>query len=133
MKRAKWKYFVVAAVLFAAFIAFLWKPLRFDEPWYRGKPLTMWLEEYGEGPRDYKPSTNADEAIRQIGPRAVPVLLGLLHSTNSGGRILHTNNPSAGRFVSFRLTTAKTNVSLKARVQDFIEKHTSFRFHGIPR
>ncbi len=52
-----------------------------SEPKYTGKPLSAWIAEYGEGPRGYRPSTNADAALRQIGSNAVPYLLDLLHAT----------------------------------------------------
>jgi HEAT repeat protein len=57
------------------------------EPSYQGKTLSAWLDDYGAGPRDYKPSPQADEALRQIGPEAVPYLLQLLHSTNPSSTI----------------------------------------------
>jgi HEAT repeat protein len=60
------------------------------EPSYQGKTLSAWLDDYGAGPGDYKPSPQADEALRQIGPEAVPYLLQLLHSTNSAD----TNSPA---------------------------------------
>jgi HEAT repeat protein len=53
------------------------------EPRYHWKTLSSWLATYGAGPADYKPSPEADHALRQIGSNAVPGLLRLLHSTNS--------------------------------------------------
>lgn len=60
------------------------------EPSYQGKTLSAWLEDYGAGPGNYKPSPQADEALRQIGPETVPYLLQLLHATNSA----ETNSPA---------------------------------------
>ena len=57
------------------------------EPSYHGKTLSVWLDDYGAGPRDYKPTPQTDEALRQIGPEAVPYLLQLLHSTNPSSTI----------------------------------------------
>src|ERR1019366_7196365 len=53
------------------------------EPSYQEKPLSVWLENYGASPRNYKPSPEADEALRHIGPEAVPYLLELLRKTNT--------------------------------------------------
>src|ERR1035437_4714173 len=53
------------------------------EPSYQGKTLSAWLDDYGAGPKNYKPSPQANEALRQIGPEAVPYLLELLHKTNT--------------------------------------------------
>jgi HEAT repeat protein len=70
--------FVLALVLLGIVSTVKWR-----EPWYHWKPLSSWLAEYGAGPADYKPSPQADNALRQIGSNAVPYLLNLLHSTNS--------------------------------------------------
>ena len=53
------------------------------EPSNQGKTLSAWLDDYGAGPRNYKPSPQVDEALRQIRSEAVPYLLELLHRTNT--------------------------------------------------
>jgi HEAT repeat protein len=53
------------------------------EPTFQGKSLSAWLDEYGAGPRNYRPSAEADDALRHIGSEAVPYLLEMLHKTNS--------------------------------------------------
>jgi|GEM_PF-3395183 len=53
------------------------------EPSYQGKTLSAWLDDYGAGPKGYKPSPQADEALRHIGTEAAPFLLELLHKTNT--------------------------------------------------
>jgi HEAT repeat protein len=53
------------------------------EPGYQGKTLSAWLDDYGAGPKGYKPYPQADEALRQIGSDAVPYLLELLRKTNT--------------------------------------------------
>jgi HEAT repeat protein len=57
-----------------------------SEPHYHLMALSSWLAKYGDGPGNYKPSPEADLALRQIGSNAVPYLLHLLHSTNSHSR-----------------------------------------------
>ena len=52
------------------------------EPSYNGKTVSEWLDEYGVGPGAYKPNPQADDALRHIGPNAVPDLLQLLYATN---------------------------------------------------
>ena len=54
-----------------------------SEPSYQGKALSAWLDDYGAGPKGYKPSPQADEALRHMGAKAVPFLLKLLHKTNT--------------------------------------------------
>jgi hypothetical protein len=53
------------------------------ESWYHRRPISSWLAKYGDGPGNYTPSPEADQALRQMGSNAVPYLLKLLHSTNS--------------------------------------------------
>ncbi len=53
------------------------------EPRYHFWPISSWLAEYGDSPEDYKPSPEADHALRQMGAKAVPYLLKLLLATNS--------------------------------------------------
>ena len=57
--------------------------LDWPEPSYGGKTTGAWLDEYGAGPGGYKPSPEADDALRHIGVSAAPRLLELLHATNS--------------------------------------------------
>lgn len=58
------------------------KPLT-NEPLYKGKPLTSWLELYKLGPNrnlaeDFK---QANEAVRSLGTNAIPTLLQMLRMT----------------------------------------------------
>ncbi len=100
-------------------------------PWYHWKPLSAWLEDYGPGPGGYKPSPKADEALRHIGPKAVPYLLQLLHATNS---------PAAAKALTawvaspFRPGPNPTNAVAKVenRLMDWLENHTPIRFHHDP-
>ncbi len=45
------------------------------EPHYHLMAISSWLAKYGYGPGKYKPSPEADLALRQIGSNAVPYLL----------------------------------------------------------
>jgi HEAT repeat protein len=75
--RTRWR--VGLAILgVALFGGFAWLISTTSEPSYQGKTLTEWLREepiiaVGEEP----PNTNADEAIRRIGPVGVPTLVRL--------------------------------------------------------
>ena len=90
------------------------------EPWYHGKPLSSWLAEYGAGPADYKPSPQADNALRQIGSNTVPYLLNLLRSTNSYSYYSFVSKPTSqflpkGPGVGNRLSIWRLNT--RARFQ----------------
>jgi HEAT repeat protein len=49
-----------------------------DIPQYRGKPLAHWLSNFEQEFATYGESTGFDNAIRQVGDKAVPVLLHML-------------------------------------------------------
>ena len=70
--------FVLVAALAGVLFSVKWR-----EPRYHLQPINSWLAEYGDGPENYKPSPEAEHALRQMGSNAVPYLLKLLHSTNS--------------------------------------------------
>jgi HEAT repeat protein len=79
MKKSRHILFIALAfVLLGAAL-----PVKWSEPWYHLRPISSWLAKYGDGPENYKPSPEADHALRQMGSNAVPYLLNLLHSTNS--------------------------------------------------
>jgi hypothetical protein len=73
---------IVVFVLVAALAGVLFS-VKWREPRYHLQAISSWLAEYGDGPGNYKPSPEADSALRQMGSNAVPYLLKLLHSTNS--------------------------------------------------
>lgn len=77
------KYRSVFLIALALAMAGIVSSVQWREPWYHLRPISYWLAKYGDGPGDYKPSTEADHALRQMGSNAVPYLLKLLHSTNS--------------------------------------------------
>jgi hypothetical protein len=78
------RFISVAGVLFAMQSGLAAQvELDSSEPSYGGKTISAWLDEYGAGPGGYKPSPQADDALRHIGPNVAPYLLLLLRATNS--------------------------------------------------
>jgi HEAT repeat protein len=83
---------IAVAVLVAALLGGLaCLALRPQEPRYRGKTLTYWLEEYGAFDRSGKGPdplvrSNDEYAVHQIGPAAAPILLRLVAAKDTGFR-----------------------------------------------
>jgi HEAT repeat protein len=76
---------VVRAAMTAAFLAgFAWLVLHRHEPYYHGKPLSFWLDDAyrTEACQIEGAAPDAEGAIRELGPRALPDLLQLLRSAN---------------------------------------------------
>jgi hypothetical protein len=74
---------IALAVLGIAILGVLaWQVLREREPVYQGKPLSAWLEGY-DSPKNQQAWQQTDEAIRQIGPKAIPTLLQMLRVSDS--------------------------------------------------
>src|SRR5882724_972276 len=73
----------------------IWRHRAPPEPVYRGKPLDVWLEGYfpGNSRPDGSVERSVDFAVRQIGTNALPNLLELLRTGDSGPR------PSFARLV----------------------------------
>ncbi len=69
----------LAAVAFVVVTCTLWR----REPVYQGKTLSRWLTEAGSGSWPRKSLVPADEAIRQIGTNAFPMIAKLLRSHDS--------------------------------------------------
>jgi hypothetical protein len=75
-------FFLIVAIL--GVIA--WLALREPpEPTYQGKPLSAWLEGYVSSGRIryVERDSDTDEAIRQIGANAIPVVLRMLRESDS--------------------------------------------------
>jgi HEAT repeat protein len=89
---------VILVVLVLA-LAGIVSSVKWREPRYHWRPISSWLAKYGDGPGNYKPSPEADYALRQMGSNAVPYLLKLLHSTNSYSHYTFVWKP-AMRFTS---------------------------------
>ena len=110
----------LAVFLLAMTGVVLWEGLR--QPWYRWRPLSAWLDDYGAGPRNYQASPGADEALRHIGPKAVPHLLTLLRATNA---------PDVAKLIpapASNLSTWPKRPTSKSSFARLVEKHTPIRF-----
>jgi HEAT repeat protein len=71
---------LVAALLVVLLGGFAWWLLHPNEPFYNGKPLSVWLDIYGLS-GTYEPGR--DEALRHIGTNAIPTLLQMLRAKDS--------------------------------------------------
>ena len=121
---------LLACLLVAVLSAATWRlGLNSWGPWYGGRPLGFWLDQYGASPGDYKPSPKADEALRHIGTNAVPHLLRLLQATNSIATAKALAKQAASPYASTRNTAYS---SAKLRLMTFVEKYTPFRFKRPP-
>jgi HEAT repeat protein len=126
---------ILLACLLVAVLGFVtWRVmLNWWGPWYGGKPLAFWLDDYGAGPAGYKPSPKTDEALRHLGADAVPYLLRLLHSTNAASSA--TKRPMYSSYPGGSVTGKGTNLfipadaSAKVRLMGWVERHTPIRFH----
>jgi len=76
----------LVSIFVAVIGGILWTALREPrEPIYQGKPLSVWLERYVSGGSyvDFRPDSEADEAVRQIGTNAIPLLLRMVRARDS--------------------------------------------------
>jgi HEAT repeat protein len=82
----------LAVLLVALAGVIIWQVLREREPIYQGKPLSVWLLQYGtnhwsEGhwcaSRKGELDTQAENAIRQIGTNAIPTCLRIISTRDS--------------------------------------------------
>lgn len=87
MKRSLRRLIFLAIALVAVLVAaVIWRHFASREPGYEGRPLSSWLQqmvlsELNKNPVD---RDKAAEAVRQIGPAALPVLLTLLRAEDPG-------------------------------------------------
>jgi HEAT repeat protein len=84
MKRRLRAVLVIMLTCLAGLLA--WQFLHPREPVYQGKTLTAWLEQFSTNHFTHRGSTadkEAEEAIRQIGENALPVLLELIAAKES--------------------------------------------------
>jgi len=134
MRRKRW--ILPAGLILATLGIMLGARWWLGKPWYQGKPLSVWLEDYGPGPSGYKPSPKTDEALRHLGPAAVPCLLRLLHTTNSISALKMVRKSAVAKSaiapaIYFGPPPKATNPGVQD-VQDpllkLVEKHTPFRF-----
>ena len=79
-------YIALGVVLVALVGVIGWQGLREREPVYQGKPLSLWLVQYGRNhweARNGELDKQAEAAIRQIGPNAIPHYLKMMASRES--------------------------------------------------
>jgi HEAT repeat protein len=75
---------LLATIILGGMLWFAVHPHEPPEPIYQGKPLTYWLRGYSATDALSKPTTSeADEAMRNLGSNAVPTLLRLLRAHDS--------------------------------------------------
>jgi len=86
---------ILFTTLFLAGVClFVWFILPAREPVYQGEPLSFWLESYYKHPSDLAVGHATTNAIRQAGTNAIPTLLRLLRTRDSGIKtaVLHWFN-----------------------------------------
>jgi HEAT repeat protein len=80
------RYVVLVVLVFLVATSVGWLVLRRTEPVSKGKPLSAWAQQYGSnnwaGRKEM--AREAENAIRQIGTNAIPVLLGWMEARDSG-------------------------------------------------
>jgi HEAT repeat protein len=75
---------ITFAVIFLAILGIcLWSALPPREPSYKGKPLSVWLQEYSMEHTGPPLDDERDGAIRHIGTNAIPILLQMLRASDS--------------------------------------------------
>ncbi len=77
------KFWLKSALVIVAvgiLLALAWTPKGPREPEYAGRTLTQWLEHLENNGGDPKVSDECEDAVRQIGTNALPVLLQLLEA-----------------------------------------------------
>src|SRR5436190_3993435 len=84
---AKKRRILLVALLVVVVGGIIWLCLQLaepPEPVYKGKPLSYWFEGYTYKRNRQQPPTHdqADEAIRQMGTNALPILLRMLQLPN---------------------------------------------------
>ncbi|MDB6065626.1 MAG: HEAT-like repeat protein [Pedosphaera sp.] len=74
---------VFALLLLAVMGGIAWLALRPNEPVYKGKRLSVWLEGYHPIGLSFGSREAADEAVRQLGTKAIPILLKRLQTKDA--------------------------------------------------
>jgi hypothetical protein len=114
-RRVLWAVLLVAVVA-----AVVWLLMPSPEPVYQGKRLSYWLAGYDTGnynlahPKGPSPASlaEADEAIRQIGTNACPILLRMLQQPNSSLTVRLFDLVQKQNF--FKIPFAPANLNWKA-------------------
>ncbi|HKI71289.1 MAG TPA: HEAT repeat domain-containing protein [Verrucomicrobiae bacterium] len=95
----KWRSvaLVLTLAVLGALVLFLVVPGTMREPEYQGKPLSFWLKQevvLANNPMRPRLTPGAEEAVRQIGTNAVPVLLAKVRYVDNPLRQAARNNAS---------------------------------------
>lgn len=72
----------LAILLLAVVGGIAWLALRPNEPMYKGRRLSVWLEGFAGGNTNIS-RFEADQAVRHIGTNAIPTLMRLIHANDS--------------------------------------------------
>jgi hypothetical protein len=103
---------LLAAIVVVAMGVLTWFLIRPREPVYDGKPLSVWLQRYGDLNYDTVSEQlwhrEADEAVRKIGTNALPLLLELLEAKDSKFKLKMKEIAGKQSIVKFHFTTAET-------------------------
>jgi peptidoglycan/xylan/chitin deacetylase (PgdA/CDA1 family) len=99
--------FIRLAVAAAFLAALLWFALPPSEPKYKGVTLSRWLERYGYEVDADQERNEAAEAVRHIGPKAIPFLLKWAEATDSGLKRKLEELADKQSFVRLNFTTSE--------------------------
>jgi hypothetical protein len=118
----EWLFGVVIILIIA------WQGLREREPVYQGKPLSSWLDRYIFTVPDphlpeyrsfmgIEPDPEADEAVRQIGTKAIPTLVHMLRaddydSNGEAAQAFRALGANASNAVPQLIQTYRARISL---------------------
>jgi hypothetical protein len=112
------KTLLAVLVVVAALGGFAWLALPPSEPVYQGKPLSFWLQGYDSGRYNFtqifRPSptfTEADEALGQIGAKAIPILLQMLQERDSGWNVMIARLLRRQLLVNIKFSTSPRNMT----------------------
>src|SRR5690348_12848077 len=76
---------LLCCVAIVGVVSAMWWLSRSREPVYQGKPLSVWLQNYGPNQglaTDQTAAKESDDAIRHMGTNAIPFLLAMLDETD---------------------------------------------------
>ncbi|MDB6110263.1 MAG: repeat protein [Pedosphaera sp.] len=108
------RYRILLVVLLVAVVGGLaWQVLRQREPVFQGQPLSVWLR--ADRHREYNPGQGPEDAIRESGTNAIPVLLRSLRAKDSDLQFKLLRFALKHRLISGPDTSAEFQNELAAR------------------
>jgi hypothetical protein len=103
---------LLAATVVIALIVLTWAIFRSPEPAYEGVPLSVWLQRYEDlnyfTVSEQSWHREADEAVRNIGTNALPILLELIDAKDSRFKLKMMDLAGKQSVIKTHFTTAKT-------------------------